>query len=158
VLALDPALTDGQRRALTELQINLVCRDPRGFALINDETLSRTADTRPVSVRRLLILLKRLALREGAAYVFEPLTSDFPDRVRHRFQRLLSNLHLRGAFQGENAQDAFGVVVDASINPPRSLDLGRFVVELRVAPSRPLAFLRVRLIQSGPQELAVGEL
>jgi phage tail sheath protein FI len=29
------------------------------------------------------------------------------------------------------------------------VDLGRLVVELRVAPSRPLAFLTVRLVQTG---------
>jgi len=157
VLALEPPLTDAQLLQLTELQLNLVRRAPRGFLLTNDETLSRSADVRAVSVRRLLILLKRLALREGASYVFEPLSSGFADRVRRGFERVLSNLHLRGAFQGETDEQAFRVVVDASVNPPRSLDLGRFVVELGVAPSRPLAFLRIRLTQSGPQELTVGE-
>jgi hypothetical protein len=156
VLALDPPLSDAQAAQLDGQQVNLVRRGPRDFALANDQTLSRSNDTRPVTVRRLLILLKRLALREGAAYVFEPLTSDFPDRVRHRFQRLLSHMHVRGAFEGEDADEAFRVVVD-TVNPPRSLDLGRFIVELRVAPSRPLSFLRVRLVQRGPRELAVGE-
>jgi phage tail sheath protein FI len=77
--------------------------------------------------------------------------------VRHRIERMLSALHLRGAFSGLDADEAFRVVTDASVNPPQSLDLGRFVVELRVAPSRPLAFLRVRLLQRGPQELLVSE-
>jgi hypothetical protein len=158
VLALDPPLGDADRALLTALQLNLLRPDPRGFVAINDETLSRSEDLRPVSVRRLLILLKRLALREGAAYVFEPLTGDFPDRVRHRFQRLLGILHQRGAFQGEEAGDAYRVVVDASVNPPGLLDLGRFSVELRVAPSRPLTFLRVRLVQQVGREPTAGEL
>jgi hypothetical protein len=158
VLALDPPLDDEQIAQLTDLQVNIVQREPRGFVLGEDQTLGRDRETRPIPVRRLLILLKRLALREGAAYVFEPMASDFPGRVRHRFQRLLSNMHRRGAFQGEDADEAYRVAVDASLNPPRSMELGRFVVELRVAPSRPLAFLRVRLVQSGPQELAVAEL
>ena len=83
--------------------------------------------------------------------------SDLPDRVRNRFERLLSTIYVRGGLQGRVAEEAYRVVVDSSVNPPQSLELGRFVVELRVAPSRPLSFLRVRLIRSGPQELAVGE-
>jgi hypothetical protein len=156
-LALAPALTDADADALLDLQVNLLRRTPRGFVLADDQTLAREGELRETGVRRLLILLRRLALREGNAYVFEPMVAEFPDRVRHRFERMLSTLHLRGAFSGQDADDAFRVVTDASVNPPQSLDLGRFVVELRVAPSRPLSFLRVRLVQRGPQELQVGE-
>jgi phage tail sheath protein FI len=35
------------------------------------------------------------------------------------------------------------------VNTRQSLDSGRFIVELRVAPSRPMTFLTVRLVQSG---------
>jgi hypothetical protein len=157
VLALDPALSDADVDALLALQVNVLRRAPRGFVLADDQTLGRERELRETGVRRLLILLRRLALREGNAYVFEPMVSEFPDRVRHRFERMLSALHLRGAFSGLDADEAFRVVTDASVNPPQSLDLGRFVVELRVAPSRPLAFLRVRLLQRGPQELLVSE-
>jgi hypothetical protein len=31
------------------------------------------------------------------------------------------------------------------------------VVELRVAPSEPLEFVRIRLVQSGPQQTSVAE-
>jgi phage tail sheath protein FI len=33
------------------------------------------------------------------------------------------------------------------------MDQGRFIVELRVAPSLPLAFLTVRLVQTGAEIL-----
>lgn len=157
VLASGPHLDEAQRAALSLLPINLVEREARGFVLASDRTLSLDAESRSISVRRLLALIKRLSLREGGAYVFEPYTAEFAGRVRHRFQRMLSNLHLRGALRGTEAAEAFRVVVDASVNPPESVDLGRFVVELRVAPSRPLSFLRVRLVQTGPERLSVGE-
>jgi len=35
------------------------------------------------------------------------------------------------------------------LNTPRSMEQGRFIVELRVAPSLPLRFLTVRLVQNG---------
>ena len=41
------------------------------------------------------------------------------------------------------------MVTDDTVNPQESVDGGRLVVELRVAPSRPLAFLTVRLVQAG---------
>jgi hypothetical protein len=40
-------------------------------------------------------------------------------------------------------------VTDETLNTPQSTDLGRFIVELRVAPSLPMTFLTVRLVQTG---------
>jgi hypothetical protein len=36
-------------------------------------------------------------------------------------------------------------------------DLGRFVVELKVAPSLPLTYLTIRLVQSGDRGMAAEE-
>jgi hypothetical protein len=157
VLATDPLLPDAQIDRLHDLQVNVLVRAPIGYVFHDDLTLSRDSDVRPVSVRRLLILLKRLALREGAGLVLEPNDVDLQERVYTDFERVLSSLHQRGAFKGVNADEAFAVVADASVNPQDSIDAGRFIVELRVAPSEPLKFLRVRLVQSGPQSLSAGE-
>lgn len=157
VLALEPRLDLHAVSGLTKQQVNLVGTTPRGFTLRDDQTLSSETDTRPMAVKRLLILLKRLALREGTRYVFEPNDPDFPVRVRHRFERVLSGLYVRGALRGATEKEAFRVTVDESVNPPTNVETGRFVVELAVAPSRPLRFLRVRLVQTEPQVLGVGE-
>ncbi len=106
---------------------------------------------RPVNVRRLLSLLRRLALREGTTYVFEPHDDTFRRRVWRRFDQVLAGLYIRGAFTGATPAEAYRVVIDSSVNPPGTAELGRFVVELRVAPSRPLAFLTVRLVQAGQE-------
>jgi phage tail sheath protein FI len=47
-------------------------------------------------------------------------------------------------------------VVGAGVNTAQALDQGRFVVELRVAPSVPMRFLSVRLVQAG-ERLAATE-
>ena len=150
-------LRDPQIDRLHDLQVNVILRAPAGFVFMDDLTLSRDTDTVPISVRRLLILLKRLALREGAGLIFEPNDTDLQERVYTDLERVLSILHLRGAFKGTDASDAFEVVADTTVNPQDSIDDGKFVVELRVAPSEPLKFLRVRLVQSGPQAIAVAE-
>jgi phage tail sheath protein FI len=40
------------------------------------------------------------------------------------------------------------VVTDATLNTPQSVEQGRFIVDLKVAPSVPLTFLTVRLLQT----------
>lgn len=158
VVALQPAFSRGEWVNLFAAQVNLVRQDPRGFMLLSADTLSGDSQLRPINVRRLLILLRRLALREGSAYVFQPNNEAFWRLVRHKFERLLNNLYVRGAFAGATAAEAYQVTADKSINSQNSIDQGRFIMELRIAPAQPLAFLTVRLIQTGQEGLAVQEL
>ena len=120
-------------------------------------TLSRDADLRPINVRRLLMLLRRLALRHGPTYVFEPHDDSFRRQVQRGFEALLDDLFVRGAFAGATAADSYRVVTDPSINSSQAVDQGRFIVELRVAPASPLTFLTVRLVQNGERRLVAQE-
>jgi phage tail sheath protein FI len=45
--------------------------------------------------------------------------------------------------------EAFEISTGDNVNPPESVELGRFVVEVRFAPSRPLEFIIVRLVLAG---------
>ena len=56
---------------------------------------------------------------------------------------------MRGAFAGATPATAYQVVVSEKVNNFQSLEQGRFIVELRVAPSLPLKFVTVRLVNSG---------
>jgi phage tail sheath protein FI len=76
--------------------------------------------------------------------------------VQRGFEAMLGTMFERGAFAGATAATAFQVVTDASLNTPASIDQGRFIVELRVAPSRPLTFLTLRLVQIGDRVAVVG--
>lgn len=113
-------------------------------------------ELRPLNVRRLLSLLRRLALRRGMTYIFEPDSPAFRRMVQRGFEELLEDMYLRGAFAGATAGDAFQVSVGAPSGRSRTRD-GEIVVELRVAPARPLSFLTVRLVQSGDRALAAEE-
>jgi len=124
---------------------------------LNSDTLSADADLRPINVRRLLILLRRLALRLGASYVFEPNSESFQRRVQRGFEAMLQYMYERGAFKGSSAETSYQVVTDSTVNTPSSMEQGRFVVELRVAPSLPMRFLTVRLVQSGDRTLVATE-
>jgi hypothetical protein len=156
IVALTPPLQPDRRLDLQTDAINIFRQEPRGFVALSQDTLSRDADLRPLNVRRLLILLRRAALRLGAGYVFEPNDDAFRRMVQRGFEEMLGQMHARGAFAGARASSSFQVVTDTSLNTQRSRDQGRFFVELRVAPSVPLSFLTVRLVQSGDR-LTVSE-
>ena len=157
VVALEPELDLDAWRQLAEAGIDLIREEPRGFVPFGSDTLTTEAPVRPINVRRLLILLRRLALREGASYVFEPNDDDLRSRIRHRFERVLSELYVRGAFVGRQPRDAYRVGIETASSALRAIERGRLIVELLVAPAHPLTFLTVRLIQEAPGELTVEE-
>ena len=157
VVALAPPLPESARPDAQAAQVNLFLQDPRGFLAMSADTLSLEEDLRPIGVRRLLSLLRRLALRLGASYVFEPNGDAFRRLVRRGFEGLLGEMFARGAFAGATPADSFRVVTNSELNTPRLADQGRFIVELKVAPSRPLTFLTLRLVQAGDRGLAAEE-
>ncbi|MGO4259040.1 hypothetical protein [Lysobacter sp. TAB13] len=156
VIALTPRVDALDRQALQDAQINLLRDDPRGFFALSADTLALDTDLRAINVRRLLILLRRIALRRGSSYVFEPNGPTLWRSVQRGFDLLLGDLHRRGAFAGATPEQSFRVVTDEGVNTPQSVEAGRFVVELRVAPSLPMRFIAVRLAQSG-ERLTVKE-
>jgi phage tail sheath protein FI len=114
---------------------------------LDSDTLSD--DLRQINVRRLLSLLRRLAAKHGAEYVFEPNSERFRRQVQRGFSALLDLMFARGAFAGDTPATSYQVVVSETVNNFQSVEQGRFVVELRVAPSLPLKFVTVRLVQAG---------
>jgi hypothetical protein len=149
IVALDPPIPPTYRQQFQDSAINLVRQEPSGFVCLCSLTLSDDEDLSPINVRRLLSFLRKTALREGNSYVFEPNSYEFQRSVQRGFEKLLERLFLRGAFAGRTSSEGFQVVTDSSLNTPQAMDQGRFYVELRVAPSLPMRFLTVRLLQTG---------
>ena len=152
-VALAPSLQTGTPLAFASARINLIAQQPEGFMITGQDTLisDSFADLQPLNVRRLLILLRRLALREGVRYVFQNISPAFQRQVTRQFQQWMQLLLARGAFAGSSALDSYQVIADASVNSQSSIDQGRFIVKLLVAPSVPMRFLTVLLVQSGGQ-------
>lgn len=143
----DPEMFN-QQTSLYRIQVNAVVRKPAGFIVSAMDTLSLASDYRAFNVRRLFNLLHRVISREGNRYIFENNDDDFRNRIAHHWQSLLADLHQRGALRGNSSTEAFRVVVDDSNNDQRTQDNGKLFVELHVAPSLPLRFIRVLLMQS----------
>ncbi|MBN1608921.1 MAG: hypothetical protein JW940_20000, partial [Polyangiaceae bacterium] len=157
VIGLEPTMGPSACGGMTASQINMVVDGPRGLTLSSDTTLSPDHELATIGVRRLLGLLRRLVLRHGPTYVFEGNSPSFRRRIQRQFERVLSDLQLRGALAGTTANEAFQVIADDSINPPTAIDSGRLTVEIRVAPAQPLKFLTLRLVQGQAGEIAAEE-
>ena len=146
-VALTPLIAAPMRQALQDAAVNVIRQEPWGFVCLDADTLSPDEEVRPVNVRRLLALLRRAAQKVGNDYVFEPNDDAARRAVKRAFQSMLETLFVRGAFAGRTAASAFQVVTGESLNPRRSIDVGRLIAEIRVAPSRPLSFLTIRLVE-----------
>jgi hypothetical protein len=155
VVALSPTLLPERRLALQDALINIVRQEPRGFLVLDSDTLSADEDLQEIGVRRLLILLRRQALQLGVTYVFEPNSAAFRRAVDRGFTEMLDGMFERGAFAGANPATSYQVATDSSLNTPQSVDLGRFIIELRVAPSLPMRFLTIRLVQTSDRTHAL---
>jgi phage tail sheath protein FI len=100
-------------------------------------------------------VLHRAAVRHGAVYAFEPNSDRFRRTVQRSFEGLLARMLERGAFAGASADEAYRVNTGSPPNTRQSVDAGRLIVEIKVAPSRPLTFLTVRLVRTGEGSLQV---
>jgi hypothetical protein len=153
VIALTPPIDRSAFQGLQDAQLNILRREPHGFVVLTADTLSLEADLRSISVRRLLALLRRAAQLHGTRYVFEPNDDSLRRRVQRGFEDLLGLMFRLGAFAGATASEAFRVDVDGSSNSAQSIDAGRLIVELKIAPSLPLHFITVRLVEHAERGL-----
>jgi phage tail sheath protein FI len=102
-------------------------------------------------VRRLLILLRKIALQRGMRYVFATNSDRFRQMVRRSFERLLTDLARRGALNG------FQVITAGAVNTPADIASGRLIVQLLVAPADAVEFITVTLVRAGEGLLDVLE-
>jgi hypothetical protein len=157
VLGLTPAFDAGEWADLFDLQFNLARAEPRDFRLMSAHTLSDEAILQQISVRRLMILLRKAVSDRGMDFVFESNHQRFRETVRMMLEELLRFMFERGAFAGATTDQAYRVVTDKSVNTPESVDAGRFIAQIQVAPSQPLEFITVLLTRIGENLLQARE-
>jgi len=148
------AQPEGRADALHPQGINCFVRGPDGIALVAARTLSRERDWRQLSVRRLILMLRRTLLAEMQWAVFEPNGPALWRDLQHAIESLLRGLFRAGAFVGRSESESFFVRVHT--DTPR-LDRGELLVDIGVAPAEPLEFILVRLRRDGDGTLNLEE-
>ncbi len=145
VLDLLPAFSVDDLADLFADQFNIIRREPNDFRAMSAHTLSEERQLLQLSVRRLMILLRKVALERGMAWTFENNDERLRDAVRTTLEALLRFMYERGAFAGRTPQQAFRIVTDGRVNTRQSIDQGRFIAQVQVAPSEPMEFITVLL-------------
>jgi hypothetical protein len=156
-LGLTPVLTKEDWPDLFAAQFNLIRDEVQGLRVMSAHTLSDEHTLLQLSVRRLLILLRKAAVERGMDHVFESNQERTRDAIRLSLENLLRFMFERGAFAGVTQPAAFRVVMDSSVNPPESIDQGRLIAQIAIAPSQPLEFITVQLIRTGEGLLQATE-
>ena len=151
VVGLTPSFTTDDWVALFNAQVNLVRQRPGQFTLLSAHTLSVDSQFLQISVRRLLIYLRKLVLQRGMQYVFESNHERFRQRVQASFEYTLTVMTARGGLS------AFEVDTGDDINTPADFDNGRFLIALKIAPTQPVEFITIVLLRTGEGLLEVVE-
>jgi phage tail sheath protein FI len=153
---LELQITRGEQDLLNPIGVNCIRSFPgRGIRVWGARTLSSDPAWRYLNVRRYFNYLEESILIGTQWVVFEPNDAMLWARIRRNVAAFLTNEWRSGALFGSRVEDSFYVKCDAETNPPESVDLGRVICEIGVAPVKPAEFVIFRLAQesTGGSEL-----
>ncbi|MGP4052311.1 phage tail sheath subtilisin-like domain-containing protein [Streptomyces sp. 2A115] len=153
---LEMQITRGEQDLLNPIGVNCIRAFPgRGIRVWGARTLSSDPEWRYLNIRRYFNYLEESILIGTQWVVFEPNDHALWARIRRNVSAFLVNEWRGGALFGQRPEEAFYVKCDEETNPPESVDVGRVVCEIGIAPVKPAEFVIFRLAQfsSGSGEL-----
>lgn len=155
ITGLERHISKAEQSILNPIGVN--CIRPfgtRGVRVWGGRTLSSNTDWRYINVRRLFNMIET-AIMDGTQWVvFEPNDEKLWAGVNRTVSAFLRGLWREGALFGTTAEEAFFVRCDAELNPPDSIDEGKLVVEVGIAPVKPAEFVIFRISQFKDQSAA----
>jgi len=142
-------VTTGEQELLNPKQVNCIrAFGSNGIRIWGARTLaSMDQSWRYINVRRLFIFIEETIRRGTQWVVFEPNDADLWARVRRTVDAFLHGLWLQGALVGATPRQAFFILCDETNNPQTSVDEGKLVVDIGIAPVKPAEFVIFRISQ-----------
>ncbi|GIJ43224.1 tail protein [Virgisporangium aliadipatigenens] len=149
IVRLENEVTDGEQGLLNPEGVNCIRSfGSYGTKIWGARTLAKTDPSwRYINVRRLFNFVEESVRRGTQWAVFEPNDRDLWERVKRTLNSFLRGLWMQGALVGTTAEQAFFVVCDESNNPSSSIDEGKLIVEVGIAPVKPAEFIIFRVSQ-----------
>jgi phage tail sheath protein FI len=145
---LELQITRGEQDLLNPIGVNCIRSFPgRGIRVWGARTLASDPAWRYLNVRRYFNYLEESILVGTQWVVFEPNDEALWARIRRNISAFLVNEWRNGALFGSRPEEAYYVKCDAETNTPESVDLGRVVCEIGIAPVKPAEFVVFRLAQ-----------
>ncbi len=119
-----------------------------GIRVWGARTLAAEAsEWRYINVRRLFNMIKE-SIAEGTTWtVFEPNDVTLWQAVTRDVSAFLKTVWMDGALLGASPDQAYFVKCDAETNTPETIDQGRLIVEVGIAPVKPAEFITFRIGQ-----------
>ena len=106
-----------------------------------------SSEWRYLNVRRLFNMIKESIAENTRWIVFEPNDYTLWKSIRRDISAFLTMLWRDGALMGRTAQEAFFVKCDEETNPQESINQGRVVTLIGIAPVKPAEFIIFRISQ-----------
>ncbi|WP_035858013.1 phage tail sheath subtilisin-like domain-containing protein [Cryptosporangium arvum] len=145
---LELQISRGEQDLLNPIGVNCIRAFPgRGVRVWGARTISSDPAWRYLNVRRYFNYLEESILLGTQWVVFEPNDQALWARIRRNVSAFLVNEWRAGALFGATPEQAFYVKCDAETNPAESVDAGRVVCEIGIAPVKPAEFVVFRLAQ-----------
>ncbi|WP_456786613.1 phage tail sheath family protein [Cellulomonas sp. P5_C5] len=149
VLDVERPITQAEQGVLNPLGINAIRPfGQRGIRIWGARTLTSDTDWTYINVRRLFNMIEATILEGTQWAVFEPNDVALWEGVKRTLNAYLRGLWSAGALFGASADQAFFVRCDETTNPPESVDAGKLVVEVGIAPVKPAEFVIFRISQN----------
>jgi phage tail sheath protein FI len=149
---IERVITKGEQDTLNPEGVNVIRKfADAGIVIWGARTVSSDPEWKYVNVRRLFIFLEESILKGTQGVVFEPNDPSLWKRIIRDVGAFLRIQWSEGKLVGDKPDKAFFVKCDAETNPPESVDLGRVITMIGVAPSKPAEFVifRIRQTRSG---------
>lgn len=147
-LDVETNITKAEQGILNPIGINAIRPfGTQGIRVWGARTLSSNTDWQYINVRRLFNTIET-AIMNGTQYaVFEPNDKKLWEGLKRTIGSFLRGMWRDGALFGATAEQAFYVKCDEETNPPDSIDQGKVVVEVGIAPVKPAEFVIFRIAQ-----------
>lgn len=151
-LKIETVLTDDEHGELNAKGVNCLRVFPdRGLLVWGARTRSTTRDWRYLNVRRLVSYLSDSIRQSTTWAVFEPNDERLWATLRHAVASFLTDQWRQGALVGRTPDEAFYVICDATNNTTETMDDGKVVCDIGVAPVRPAEFVHFTITQIAGQ-------
>jgi phage tail sheath protein FI len=157
-LGLTSLVTRSDQEVLNPAGINCIRFFPaEGIKVWGARTVAPEAsEWRYLNVRRLFNMIEESIARGTRWVVFEPNDEELWGSIKRDVGAFLRMVWRDGALMGRTPQEAFFVQCDAETNPPESIDQGRVVIVIGIAPVKPAEFIIFRIGQyAGGVEIEV---
>jgi phage tail sheath protein FI len=150
-VGLERDVTKGEQETLNPNGVNVLRNFPEsGLVVWGARTVSADPEWKYINVRRLFLFMEE-SIDEGTQWVvFEPNDPALWARIKQNIGAFLRIQWLEGKLVGLKEEEAFFVKCDEETNPPESVDLGRVITVIGVAPSKPAEFVIFRIMQKRP--------